>query len=422
MKTIEDSPRHVSNHVAPLVSHHRELSSSLASNLASARGIPSNRQRRPTHTPPQLSPQTSEGRTYYSNRRSKLGEYETTTEDLTSSPSSHNPPTTPSVPRLSGPGVDLLSPGGITTKALGAQPSPVVAAGPEDPFSRFYTTFGSLISTLSAPLAFAGLPLNITETTTPTTSEKVVGKPVSPSSSRPAADPELTRLFSRAALRAVREDNGGLGQAESFYVVPATGGTLSYANMLTNVRHGSNMTEDDDAEFVDASETPHPVSPGRRREQRPGSGYRLPGTKGGKTWEELVVENESLKAVALDLGDRLRAFELGAQKSSLALHASMRAFSSPTSSMAGGRVPPLPRDASGLKVLEEKIREMEEELKVLKKDNKRLLRENQKYIGVIERYRERWEMLKVGARERVKGASSASRSTVDDGGGNTVGK
>ena len=286
--------------------------------------------------------------------------------------------------------------------AFGANTEAVLPAS-EDPFSRFYSTFGNLISTLSAPLAFAGLPLGSEVPSKGSVNNQ--SKTVSPSSSRVAADPDLARFFSRAALHAVRDEHGGFGGAESFYVVPTTGGTMSYAGMLSNTRQGSNVTEEDEAEFVDASETPQPNSPGlpRQREPRPGNGGRRPGVKGGKTWEELAVENETLKAVVLDLGDRLRAFELGAQRSSRALHASVRGLSSPTGSVtAGSGAPSLP-GIEGMKVLQEKLRENEEELKGLKKENKRLLRENQKFIGVIERYRERWEMLKVNARERVKG-------------------
>jgi hypothetical protein len=200
---------------------------------------------------------------------------------------------------------------------------------------------------------------------------------------------------------------------------------MSYAGMLSNARQTSNVTDDDpDAEFVDARETPagnSPVQSRYRRQQRPSSTHeasaaRRPPSGTTKTWEELHVENETLKNVVVDLGDRLRAFELGAQKSSLALHASMRQFSSPTASVVpGGKVPPMPGSGAGplaglgaaTKPLEDRIRELEEELKVVKKDNRKLGRENQKYLSVIEKYRERWEALKEGARERVKGGSSS---------------
>ena len=401
----EVSTRHVT-HSTPhqFPSQHRDLSSSIASNLASARGIPPPpRYRRGKQSLPQVSLQVAEGRVLKPARRSNLGDpdIKASVVDEKSSSTVRNKPRSPAI------GLQNLSPHpnpGI--------PPPVAAAGAEDPFSRFYSTFGNFISAISAPLAFAGLPLGTEQGDS--SSEDPHIKNVSPSTSRIAPDPDLARFFSRAALRAVRDEHGNLGGAESFYVVPTSGGTISYAGVLTNARQGSNITEDEEAEFVDANEMPQPPSPGilRQQDPRPSSSGRTPLVKGGKTWEELAVENETLKAVTLDLGDRLRAFELGAQRSSRALHASVRGLSSPTGSVTGGSgLPPLP-GIEGMKVLQEKLRESEEELKGLKKDNKRLLRENQKFMSVIERYRERWEMLKVGARERVKGDHIAEEDTL----------
>ena len=77
----------------------------------------------------------------------------------------------------------------------------------DEPFTKFYSTFENLVSKITAPLAFAGLPLK-----------------------EPEEDPDLKRIISRAALRAVREERGN--PAESFYVVPSTGGTVSYAGIV----------------------------------------------------------------------------------------------------------------------------------------------------------------------------------------------
>ena len=410
-RTIDTSPRHISHHSqSALAAQHRELSSSIASNLASARGIPTNRSRRGNQSPAQSSPQNAEGRLLRPARKSNLGEHEgrLPSQDEKAQATASRPKATSSIATHStSPDQNSSSPRHPASTAI----PETVATTADDPFSRFYSTFGNLISTLSAPLAFAGLPLGSeAPTKSPGSSQN---KSASPSASRVAADPDLARFFSRAALQAVRDEHGAFGGAESFYVVPTTGGTMSYAGMLSNAHQGSNVTEEDEAEFVDASETPQPTSPRlpRQREPRPGSGGRRQGAKGGKTWEELAVANETLKAVVLDLGDRLRAFELGAQRSSRALHASVRGLSSPTGSVTGGSgVPPLP-GAEGMKVLQEKLKESEEEMKGLKKENKRLGRENQKLIGVIERYRERWEMLKVNARERVKGETSGPRAS-----------
>ena len=412
--TLESSPRHISQRATnTLHLPQRDISSSIASNLASARGIPSNRQRRANYPPTQPLPLLAESRVTSQLKKSNFGLHEPTSPLAQDRDKSQKPTLSPSGPRISNPDLNLTSPSRDST----AVPRPVATASSDDAFSRFYNTFGNLISTLSAPLAFAGLPLVASESSEPTPPEKPTQKVLQPTSTRAHADPDLTRIFSRAALRAVRDENGGFMPTESFYVVPTSGGTMSYAGMLSHARNSSNMTEEDEAEFVDARETPRPVSPGlprRRADQRSGTG---PGRKGGgivpgsKTWEELAVENESLKAVALDLGDRLRAFELGAQKSSLALHASMRAFSSPTESGVGGRVPHLPSHGS-VKVLEDRIKELESEMKLLQKENSRLSRENRKFMNVIERYRERWEVLKSGAREKLR-EDEGGKANVD---------
>jgi len=291
------------------------------------------------------------------------------------------------------------------------QPSLPPPPAADDSFSRFYATFAPLLSKLSAPLAFAGLPLTPSEPTALSTSTSpTTEKPPKPSQTRDL-DPDLTRLFSRAALRAVREENGLPPTAESFYVVPTTGGTMSYAGMLSHNKHPHSPLPavDEDELFVDASETPHSEQHGHRQQSL--RSRRVAGkitNSNGKTLEELTVENESLKHVAIDLGDRLRAFEMGAQRSSMALHMSMRAMQSPTASAAIGRVGGVEAKAAvsgeGVSGQEARTRELEEEVRSARKEMKRLVRENQKLQGVVDRYRERWEILKDGARERMKGA------------------
>ena len=412
----------------------RETSSSIASNLASARGIPPGRRRRDSQSLAQLSPQTAEGRVVNPPRRSKLGEFETkpSAGDVKDAAAMQSSPLLRSFKVDGAKAVGTLDP-----------PPPIATAASEEPFSRFYSTFNNLINTLSAPLAFAGLPLSPNEATAtslvsagPKNLQQIPSTRSHTVSSRASADPDLARLFSRAALRAMRDENGLGPVTESFYVVPTTGGTMSYANMLGNTRQASNLTDDDpEAEFVDARETPlgsSPVQSRHSRHRRAGSGHegtaRQTGPGSKKTMEELTVENETLKNVVIDLGDRLRAFELGAQKSSIALHASIRQYSSPTASsvVPGGKIPPMPGSGGapvvGLgevatKGLESRIRELEEELKVVKKDNRKLGRENQKYLGVIEKYRERWEALKEGARERVKvvNVGGPVESTIKEG-------
>ena len=60
------------------------------------------------------------------------------------------------------------------------------------------------------------------------------------------------------------------------------------------------------------------------------------------------------------------------------------------------------KGSEGVGEQEARIRELEEEVRGTRKEMKRLARENQKLQGVVDRYRERWEILKDGARERMR--------------------
>ena len=132
-----------------LRSNARDLSSSIASNLASARGIPSGRQKKPTPISPLVSNQHADGQIGQDEPRVKpvFRQNSATSDALLamSKQSTSRPSWTPPAPQ--------------------EQPAKS-AAGPEAeeqvsdaPFQQFYSTFESLISKLSAPLAFAGLPL-----------------------------------------------------------------------------------------------------------------------------------------------------------------------------------------------------------------------------------------------------------------------
>jgi hypothetical protein len=364
----ENSPRHVSKQLNP-PQQHRDLSSSIVSNLASARGIPSNRQRKPTQSPAIVSRQTAQGRVQGPSRLSRVTE---------------NDEASASTARTARSNVLLPLPPHFTKQGHNSSSSGPAAlsseSASEEVFSRFYSTFEILVSKLSAPLAFAGLPLTVDDPTPEP--EKAL------QASRASVDPDVTRIFSRAALRAVRDETGFGGPAESFYVVPTSGGTVSYAGMLAHQgRRGSSFGPIGEEEelFVDASETPQPGSPGLRRRGGPRS-------SGGKTMEELEIENAAYKASMIDLAERLQAFELSAQKSSMALHMSVRALQSPESmSMNALKTP----------AHEEKLRQLEDELQDAKKEMRRLSKENQRLSGIIERYRERWESLKTGARRKT---------------------
>ncbi|KAL6718759.1 hypothetical protein ACLMJK_002993 [Lecanora helva] len=372
----------------------RDVSSSIASNLASARGIPSNRQRRsgPISSPALTQPHV-EGKIVSPPRRSKPSD---TPGKKASYPISEKPP------------ISTASTAQNSTPSSKPTPQPdLQAPNPDEPFQRFYSTFESLFSKLSAPLAFAGLPLTAEDTpqsqpekptqTTPQRSTK------SKREDRATVEPDYSRLFSKAALQAVREEPGGnnLGAAESFYVVPTTGGTMPYASVLARshiprLERDGTRTSEDMEEFVDARETPAgPPSPQMVR-----GGKKV----GGKTMEELQLENETLRAMLENVSRRLQDFEMGAQTSSMALHQSIRASmkQSPTaSSVAGGGG----AGGAGVERLEEQVKEGKRELE-------RLGKENEKLTGVVRRYRERWEKLKEGARVRREGTGNGKEEEM----------
>ena len=127
----------------------RDLSSSIASNLASARGIPSNRQRRPQPVSPTVSAQHAGG------RFATEGRIPRTFSRHGSEKSSHDRVATQQNARPS-----WAPPSGATDSETSVDPAGLNKAGTSDaPFQQFYSTFESLMSKISAPLAFTGLPL-----------------------------------------------------------------------------------------------------------------------------------------------------------------------------------------------------------------------------------------------------------------------
>ena len=230
----------------------------------------------------------------------------------------------------------------------------------DEPFQRFYSTFESLLSKLSAPLAFAGLPLGPEQTALP---EMQTDKATNPTE---AIEPNVTKIFSKAALRAIKDEAGGhvFGGAESFYVVPTTGGTISYAGILSRAERARLENEGHRDEFVDAREAPASPNPNRNT----------------KTMEELQLENQALRALSDQISKRLHMWEVNAQSSSMALQQSLRAL--------GG---------------DEKVKELEEQIGAGRKELQKMARENEKLRGVITRYRERWETIRQGAKDRRDG-------------------
>lgn len=111
--------------------------------------------------------------------------------------------------------------------------------------------------------------------------------------------------------------------------------------------------------------------------------------------EELQLENEAMKTLFDQASRRLLEFEMSAQSSSVALQRSIRQLN--VHSAEGG--------GNENKEMEEKLRGMEEQVLVRVKEMAKVERENEKLKGVVERYRDRFESIKAGARARREESS-----------------
>lgn len=359
---------------------------------------------------------------------------------------------------------------------------------------------------MTAPLVFAGFPLSSGSSAKPgdadgnmavpaTTDQRTTdahsrrptaAAPLPPSAPSPADPEQLNSLISRAAIRALK-DTRGLSAAESFYVVPTSGGTVSYAGIVTRdgqpssgpragherdqgrprSRHSTATSFNE--EFVDASETPQPPSPTASRSTHRESGANDPLQRSGhlgtakqgarfvtpsaggklardKTLEELELETQKQRETIDLLAKRLLMWETSSQRNAMALAESMR--STRGSSRHGGPpslsrdstgrteadsdippVPPLPASirpitdtmagkgatatSTNNKAFDAKggshndlpegmtLQELRDLLDKERKDREKLAKQNEKLTTVLDRYREKWEELKAGAKARV---------------------
>ncbi|KAF4778763.1 hypothetical protein HER10_EVM0010126 [Colletotrichum scovillei] len=413
----------------------REMTSSIASNLASARGIRGSRNRSQP-IPPSVTNDQAPGNMEVQPRRDGSRTKMQSVLDQSGKPG-WIPPTADSPRRETEPRKteEVASP-----------------AASDDGYSRFYSTFGNIINRLSAPLAFAGLPL-ITEESSSVTSSSSVPEPHAETPPEPApakrsnrlkpspaapAEPDLSKIYSRATLRAISASNPN----DSFYVVPTSGHTMSYANILNFADKekrrleaslhsgvsgggggaGDSLIEDDEDDFVDARESPSmmmaaPTSPGVRRRgtaAKPKSEQNLKNTV-----EELYLENRGLKDMLDKLSKRLHAFEATAQNSSLALAESIRlrrpgspatVGASPFTSGGGGGGGMSSTDA----VLKARNKELEEQMAMAMQRMEALEKENRTMARTLEKYREKWEKLKAGAKARRQAQGGAGESAEAD--------
>lgn len=315
----------------------------------------------------------------------------------------------------------------------------------DDGFSRFYSAFGSIINRISAPLAFAGLPLINEEqpeaptpaaTPTPESPVQKRTRSVRVSPSVTAAEPDLKKIYSRAALRAVSRD-GQLAN-DSFYVVPPSGHTASYASILSfadkekrrleaqggGILDHAQDPEDDD--FVDARES-QVVARSPALQKLGGGGGGKSAYRGDRdrerdltnAIEELYLENKSLKDMLDKVSKRLHAFESMSQNSGMRLAESMRLMR-PASPLASPGGKSLLSSPSGVgtgagggvgasdEALARRNRELEDQLLVQSKQMEEMERDYKKARANLVRYREKWEQLKAGAKARRAGTSGSS--------------
>lgn len=265
----------------------------------------------------------------------------------------------------------------------------------DEGFAKFYSNITSgTMSKLSSVLAYAGLPLTADEIKP---EPKITGRTV-----RAGHEPEVKKIFSKAALAAIEEEHRqrgtlghGFGPAESFYVVPPTAMTTSYAGIMRNDRHQlGGIGEDDDEAFVDAREAPGPPSP---RHSRSIQGRRSSFGK-TRTSEELELENVTLKQTLEQLAGRLANFEAHAQDASMAAL---------TQSMVGLRPPGVATDAT----MAERLRQLEQQIEIDAEERQKLEAHATKQEKQLRKWNERYQTLKAGAKEKMSRKEKSERGT-----------
>ncbi|KAK6532748.1 hypothetical protein TWF281_006925 [Arthrobotrys megalospora] len=157
-----------------------------------------------------------------------------------------------------------------SSSARGTSPNPPKL---DMAFTKFYSQFEEYIEAVGNPLAYAGLPL----------------------------DGDLSSMD--PALRKAVADKGA---AESFYVVPTTGGTMSYAGILTR---NQQQPSSDKNEAVAA----------------PAAG-RKPADKmvSTKTREELELENTQLRQLTDMMAHKLHTWETSAKVNAAKMRESLQ--------------------------------------------------------------------------------------------------
>ncbi|KAK9774738.1 hypothetical protein SCAR479_08558 [Seiridium cardinale] len=387
----------------------RDLGASIASNLASARGIPRSKYRsQPLN--PSVSNTEVPGNLALTSQRSGSGS-KSKMQSMIENAERPNPPSPGKISRQES--FEQRSSESDRTVSR-SRDNPVASS--DSGFTNFYNAFGSIINRISAPLAFAGLPLVSEEqvaepapAAVPTPEPQVQKRLRHKASPTVSVDPDLNKILSKAAMNALNRD--GRFSTDSFYVVPTSGHTASYASILTFADkekrrmeasfHGdlSNVAEEDEDDFVDAKESQGPSSPGLRRK----TGKSRSDKEMSNVVEELYLENKSLKDMLDKLSKRLHAFESMSQNSGMRLAESMRLMR-PASPV----VPGAKSAASPDEPLKKRNTELEEQMGVLTKQMEELQKDNVKLRAYLDRYREKWDQLRAGAKARRAAAQGSS--------------
>ncbi|KAF7521256.1 hypothetical protein G7054_g12501 [Neopestalotiopsis clavispora] len=393
----------------------RDLGASIASNLASARGIPRSKYRsQPLN--PSVSNTEVPGNVAHTLQKSGSG----SKSKMQSMIEHADKPGSSSPGQISRQGSleRRSSDNDRTLSKSRSSPSASQDAG----FSNFYSAFGSIINRISAPLAFAGLPL-ISEDRTEETLAPAPAQAPEPqvqkrlrhkASATVSVDPDLNKIISKAAMNALNRD--GRFATDSFYVVPTSGHTASYASILSYADkekrrmeasvHGelSNVAEEDEDDFVDAKESQGPPSPGFRRK----AGKSRAGKDVSNVVEELSLENASLKDALDKLSKRLHAFESMSQNSGMRLAESMRLMRPASPNTSSTTVKP---GIGSDEALRKRVMELEDQMALYNKQVEDLTKDNTKLRAYLDRYREKWDQLRAGAKARRAATQGSSETT-----------
>lgn len=375
----------------------QKSTSSLATNLASARGIPQVRGSTPgTGTPGTSSPSASSRR-----RR----------------PPALHPPSSDSAKPTTNP-LTLLPPD------QPAPSSPTSAASHDASFSKFYSSLNSLITRIGSPftasLAFTGLPVG----TGPNDNE------ITPD--------VLPKGWTQGRGRGRNLlDNLSSGGGESFYVVPYSGGTMSYAGV---VRRDSNEDTEKDKLPRRSRVPPPPQSSSPTPSSRDEETARFAGHD--KTLEELQLENVTLRRTLEQLSRNMNKWQRKTREGEKELKSSIMALSrtpagadilsqaqrrswlhlpTTTTNVAAddddddadtdtysegrriGELELVKEEArERVEEMDEHVRALQRELRERDAEIERVVRDNEKLRDAVGRYREKWDTLKEGAKKRER--------------------